>query len=716
VVTLLDGVQPAFSQPTNLAFAVGIPSTQTITISGNPTPSGCAASTNILNAEPPDPNGSITDISLFRVGGLPIQTLDYPGCKFPQEFTGNSLQVSYDGNLKAVPGDYSLFLKYTNSQGTVSQTYTIHLATTLAIVSPGSMNVTAGVPTSFTVVATGSPKPTLSMDSYLNLNGLNLHDNGDGTATISGVYVSDFSQHCTHLRPQGPSGTNCGIIATIYNPDNTIKQQVEQQFDINVAQPPGATIATPGVTFTAGAQNQVLLSATGATTPVSWCFGNGIQGQYPLPCASNPPLSWLTLQDHGDGTAMLSGTPPVGTNGPVTVNIVSSAAYTLAGSQPYTITVTDRPLFTTPNSATFTAGSDGSYTVSATEGTISLADPVPGGLQFSPGGNSATISGTPAPGTGGQYSLSFTTNAGTLGTASQDLLLNVNEAPRITSAATANMFVGVPGIFAVTTSGFPSVSNHMIPANPLPPTDPSQGDGMDFTVTGLPQGLQASNLNTEGFAGPTLTIQGTPTAAGTYPVQIMAQNGVGQAAQQILTLNIVQITGPAPTSGSTCNGNYNGTFNGTVTVRAGQNCAFFGGGVNGNVAVNGGHIALSNSTVSGNMTVQGGSGFSFGPGTKIAGTLSIQNVGSGSTASQICQATVSGNLEISGNAIPIQIGNPQNSCSGSFFLKNVDISGNTGSVTFYDNTVVKNLTCSANTSITGGGNTAQQKGGQCANF
>jgi hypothetical protein len=241
---------------------------------------------------------------------------------------------------------------------------------------------------------------------------------------------------------------------------------------------------------------------------------------------------------------------------------------------------------------------------------------------------------------------------------------------------------------------------------------------MYFTVTGLPADLKFSNLDPEGFATGALTIQGTPSASdlGMHPVQITAQNGVGQAAQQTLMLNIVQITGSTPTSGTTCNGNYNGTFNGTITVSAGQNCAFFGGSVNGNVAVNAGHLALNNATISGNLAIQGASGFSLGPGSAIAGTLSIQNVASGLTASQICQAIVSGNLEISDNAIPIQIGNPQNSCSGSFFLKNVDISGNTGSVTFYDNTVVKNLTCSANTSITGGGNTARQKGGQCAKF
>jgi hypothetical protein len=125
---------------------------------------------------------------------------------------------------------------------------------------------------------------------------------------------------------------------------------------------------------------------------------------------------------------------------------------------------------------------------------------------------------------------------------------------------------------------------------------------MYFTVTGLPADLNYSNLTSQGFAGGTLTIQGTPSAAdiGVHQVQITAQNGVGVMARQTLTLNILTLTGPAPASGSPCNGNYNGTFNGSVTVWAGQNCAFFGGGVNGNVTVSGGHLALTNATVTRN--------------------------------------------------------------------------------------------------------------------
>ena len=61
---------------------------------------------------------------------------------------------------------------------------------------------------------------------------------------------------------------------------------------------------------------------------------------------------------------------------------------------------------------------------------------------------------------------------------------------------------------------------------------------MYFTVTGLPPGFQASNLNPQGFATGTLLIEGTPEAsdAGQYQVQITAQNGVGAPSQQTLKL------------------------------------------------------------------------------------------------------------------------------------------------------------------------------------
>jgi hypothetical protein len=92
----------------------------------------------------------------------------------------------------------------------------------------------------------------------------------------------------------------------------------------------------------------------------------------------------------------------------------------------------------------------------------------------------------------------------------------------------------MPASFAVTTTGFPFLSSQPVGPNPTPPTSPSQGKGMYFTITGLPADLHVSNLNPQGLATRTLIIEGTPSAAdaGTYQVQITAQNGVGVPAQQ----------------------------------------------------------------------------------------------------------------------------------------------------------------------------------------
>jgi len=241
---------------------------------------------------------------------------------------------------------------------------------------------------------------------------------------------------------------------------------------------------------------------------------------------------------------------------------------------------------------------------------------------------------------------------------------------------------------------------------------------MYFTVTRLPTDLQASNLNPESFASGTLTIQGTPSAGdvGMHQVQITAQNGVGATAQQTLALNIIRLTGPAPASGTKCNGAYNGTFTGNLTVSAGQNCMFVGGGVTGNVSVNGGSLAFTNANVRGSMTLQGSTGFSIGTGTTIGGNLNLQNISSGVSMNQVCGTKVAGNVVVYASATPVQIGSPTSSCPGNSFSGNVSVTYDTGSTGVYNNKVAKNLSCSNNTSISGGGNSAVKKQGQCATF
>jgi hypothetical protein len=261
--------------------------------------------------------------------------------------------------------------------------------------------------------------------------------------------------------------------------------------------------------------------------------------------------SWTEYSDNENGTLSLSGMPPAGTSGTFSVLLtpVAEGSTQLGNPGPpstYLLRVVNTPLFLSPNTARFTVGSQGSFTISANEGNIDLIGPLPKGLSFS-GGNPARITGTPAAASGGQYQLALRDIVRNQVAVYQSLVLNVDEAPAITSSNKATFPTGLPGSFTVTTTGFPSVSGQPLKPPLTAPTSPAQGKGMYFTVTGLPASLKASNLNPEGFAGGTLTIQGTPLPgdAGSRLVQVTARNGVGITAQQTLTLNIVKLGGAA---------------------------------------------------------------------------------------------------------------------------------------------------------------------------
>ena len=190
------------------------------------------------------------------------------------------------------------------------------------------------------------------------------------------------------------------------------------------------------------------------------------------------------------------------------------------------------------------------------------------------------------------------------------------------------------------------------------------------------------------------------------------------------------------TSGSACNGTFNGTINENVTVRSGQECVLIGGTVNGNISQTGGTLTISHLTVKGNLQVQNGGTVSVGPNALIQGNLQIQNVPASAAASQICRATVQGNVQVQNTGGAVQIGSASAGCAGNIISGNLQVQNNAGATGVVgnivsgnlqdqnntaptqvtDNTVTNILQCENNTSITGGGNTASLKQGQCSAF
>lgn len=236
---------------------------------------------------------------------------------------------------------------------------------------------------------------------------------------------------------------------------------------------------------------------------------------------------------------------------------------------------------------------------------------------------------------------------------------------------------------------------------------------------------------------------------GTQTYTVTAVDAAGNHSSA--SVNYTVVAQKVPSSSTTCNGTYSGIFKGNLTISAGQNCVFVSGGPTGNVTNNGGTLALSNSSVggnvvenkgslslmtskvSGNVQIAGGT-FTINPGTVIGGNLQVQGLSSGVGQNQVCGTVVHGDLVVQQNGTAVVVGTP--SCAGNSVGGNLEVQSNSGTTAMGGNTVSGNLQdnsnkgatqvfnntihgtlqCQQNSTITGGGNTAKSKQGQCAAF
>lgn len=185
-----------------------------------------------------------------------------------------------------------------------------------------------------------------------------------------------------------------------------------------------------------------------------------------------------------------------------------------ATSNAATLAVTEAPTITSANSATFTVGAAGSFTVTATGSpapSLSESGTLPSGVSFNT--TSGVLSGTPATGTGGIYTITFTASNGTSPDATQAFTLTVDQAPKITSANSTGFTAGAAGSFTVTATGYPT------------PT-------MSLASGTLPSGVS--------FDAATGVLSGNPAAGtgGTYTLTFKATNGISPDATQTSTLTV----------------------------------------------------------------------------------------------------------------------------------------------------------------------------------
>ncbi len=174
------------------------------------------------------------------------------------------------------------------------------------------------------------------------------------------------------------------------------------------------------------------------------------------------------------------------------------------------------PAISSSDGATFPVGVPTSLAVSATGApapALIETGALPSGVTFVDNGDgTATLSGTPATGTGGTYPIVITADNGVIPNAAQDVVLYVPETVAITSVDQTDFTQGQAGTFTVAVRGYPSPV--LSEAGTLP-------TGITLTSAGV--------------------LSGTTIQSGTFPIVLTASNGVSPDATQSFTLTVATL-------------------------------------------------------------------------------------------------------------------------------------------------------------------------------
>lgn len=240
---------------------------------------------------------------------------------------------------------------------------------------------------------------------------------------------------------------------------------------------------------------------------------------YPL-----PTIQWQVSTDSGTTWNDISGATALTLSFQVLTSDINGQYHAVftntngsATTNAATLTLkvnTTSPVITSVSSTTFTVGTAGSFTVTATGNpapTFTETGALPGGVTLS---NAGVLSGTPAAGTAGSYPIVITASNGVNPDSSQNFTLTVVNPAGSLTLSPASLQAGTVGISYKQTL---SVSGG---AKPYTST----------LVSGtLPAGLTYSK---------TMVISGTPKAGGAFDLTIQVRDAIGRTGSQAYTLII----------------------------------------------------------------------------------------------------------------------------------------------------------------------------------
>jgi hypothetical protein len=364
--------------------------------------------------------------------------------------------------------------------------------------SPDHVTFTAGQFNTFKVIVTGQPTPALTEDGVLPV-GISFTDNGDGTATLSGV----------------PSASTVGTYALVFNAEKNKPHHASQNFTLTVACPL-ITVTNPSVTTgVAGSPFSQTFGATGGQAPVTFSIASG---------AVPPGLTFHA------GTGVLDGTPTGPGTFPIVVRATDANGCSAVGPT-YTLVITCTSI-TVTNPATTTGTANAAFSKTFTQsGAVGTAvfslnsGTLPTGLTLSSAG---VLSGTPTQTGSFPITVKVTDSNGCIGIGSTYNLVINCQTITVTNPATSSGVAAAPFSKTFTQAGSIGTATFSINSGTLP--------------TGL-------TLSSAGV------LSGTPTQTGSFPITVKVTDsngctGIGAIYTITITCQTITVTNPATTTGT----------------------------------------------------------------------------------------------------------------------------------------------------------------------
>ncbi len=436
--------------------------------------------------------------------GFPtVTTLISSGLPGATLTTSDGVSYAFWIDENVAPGVYNVSLIASNSEVTSTELMVVTVRNAPQITTqPSSVTTVAGATATFSATV-------LAADPSTGMVTAQWQRSGDGSAWTD-----------------VPGGTLSAGVASL----SLTATQLMSGAQYRVVVTDGASVTSAAATLTVGTPPQLASAASAA-------FEVGVAGSFTVTATGTPTPAitagalpgGLSFVDNGNGTATISGTPVAGTGGSHAVAIGADNGFGTAALSSLALEIAEKPSITSPSSATVAAGAPFSFTVTSSPGypgaaALTLGGTLPSGVSFVDNGDgTATISGTPAAASGGDYALTLTVTNGA-GSSAQSFTLSVTEEPAITSADAATIGVGSAAAFTVTSS-------------------PGHPGAVALTEGGtLPAGVTFTD-----HGDGTATFGGSAAAGsgGTYPLTLTATNGAGSSTQSF-TLTVTE--DPAITS------------------------------------------------------------------------------------------------------------------------------------------------------------------------